>query len=236
MSAPLPCSTAAARSTVAPGAALALALCAAVLALFSTGATPVNAQVNPLDETSCPNGGDPPTPAAVAVDDVPIVVDSTTADYFVLYVSHELNGSTVEIPVQVKRGEAGTTTLAESVEALPAERYRVEKYLIANPADVDGDCIDDITELDSLGSMNPVNPAVTIEFSEGAVAIPDHATFEAFAYGSFTGELYVKFVLLDMDTDRPRVYFMNTKTYPRHEDFHDAVGIEPDSHFLNDRR
>ena len=62
----------------------------------------------------------------------------------------------------MKRGEAGTTTLAENVAALPMERYRVEKHLIADPADVDGDCIDDITELDDLGNKNPVNPAIAI--------------------------------------------------------------------------
>ena len=63
------------------------------------------------------------------------------------------------LPVLVKLGQAGTTTLAENVAALPAERYRVEKYLIADPADVDGDCIDDITELADPVGMNPVNPA-----------------------------------------------------------------------------
>ena len=75
-----------------------------------------------------------------------------------LYVRHDLDGTEVELPVLVKRGEAGTTTLAENVEALPKERYRVEKYLVAAPADADGDGIDDITELNDLGTMNPVNP------------------------------------------------------------------------------
>ena len=78
---------------------------------------------------------------------VPTVVASTTADYFVLYVKHDVDGTEVELPVLVKLGGAGTTTLAGDVAALPKERYRVEKYLVADPADVDGDCIDDITEL-----------------------------------------------------------------------------------------
>ena len=98
----------------------------------------------------CNGGGYNPTPVEVTVGAVPIVVTSTTDDYFVLYVRHDLDGTEVEQPVLVKRGEAGTTTLAENVEALPAERYRVEKYLVADPADVDGDCIDDITELNDL--------------------------------------------------------------------------------------
>ena len=101
-------------------------------------------------------------PVEGAVTAVPIVVTSTTADYFVLYVKHELDGAEVEIPVLVKRGEAGTTTLAENIEALPPERYRVEKYQVTDPADVDGDCIDDITELNNLGAMNPANSAPAI--------------------------------------------------------------------------
>ena len=110
-------------------------------------------------EEPCEGGGYNPTPVAVAVTSVPIVVTSTTDEYFVLYVKHDVDGTEVEMPVLVKLGEAGTTTLAENVEALPRERYRVEKYLIADPADVDGDCIDDITELADPVGMNPVNPA-----------------------------------------------------------------------------
>ena len=185
-----------------------------VLAALVAGASAVSAQ----GAVPCPD----PTPSAVAATAVPIVVESTTDDYFVLYVRHDVDGTEVELPVLVKKGAAGTTTLAENVEALPKERYRVEKYLIADPADVDGDCIDDITELDSLGNMNPVNPVAAIELSDGAVAIPDWATFEALSFF----QIYVKFVLIDVDTDRPGVYFANTITYPTHYSFLGAVGLE----------
>ena len=142
---------------------------------------------------------------------VPIVVESTTADYFVLYLKHDVEGTELELPVLVKRGSAGTTTLAENVEALPAERYSVEKYLIADPADVDGDCIDDITELDDLGNMSPVNPAVAIDINDGALAVPDNQTYDALAFDGV-----IKFVLFGIDTDRPSVYFMNTNTHRHH--------------------
>ena len=165
---------------------------------------------------------------AVEVDAVPIVVNSTTADYFVLYVRHVLDGnSTVEIPVSVTLGENGTTTLSESVEALPAERYRVERYLVSDPADVDGDGIDDIAELADPVGMNPVNPAAAINLTDGAVALPDRETFERFSFHFSDRNLaYVKFVLFDMDTDRPGVYFMNSEKYRSHQDFLDVVGIE----------
>ena len=61
-----------------------------------------------------------PTPTAIEIGAVPIAVESTTADYFVLYVRHDVDGTEVKIPVLVKKGAAGTTTLAENVQALSA--------------------------------------------------------------------------------------------------------------------
>ena len=177
----------------------------------------------------CPGGGYNPTPTAVAVTAVPIVVASTTDDYFVLYVRHDLDADTaVEVPVAVTLGETGTTTLAENVEALPKERYRVEKYLVADPADVDGDCIDDITELADPVGMNPVNPAAAIALSDGAVVLPDRNTFETLAEAG----RYVKFAVFGPDTDRPRIYFINTNTHTYHGGFQQALtalGIEGSS-------
>ena len=154
---------------------------------------------------------------------MPIVAESTTDEYFALYVKHDVDGTEVELPVLVKRGEAGTTTLAENVEALPAERYRVEKYLIADPADVDGDCIDDITELADPVGMNPVNPAPAVALNDGAVVISDRDTFEALAVSS-----RLKFIAFDVATDRPVLYFLNTKTHDNHISFLDAVGLDFD--------
>ena len=176
----------------------------------------------------CPNGSYDPTPTTVNVTTVPISIGSTTDEYFVLYAKHGVDGTDIELPVLVKKGETSTTTLAENIDALPADRYRVEKYLIADPADVDGDCTDDITELDSLGSMNPVNPATAIANTDGAVAIPDPETLEAVSK-VFRGKSYAKFLMFGMDTDRPSIYFINTQTYTQHQHFLDAIGVQQGS-------
>ena len=174
---------------------------------------------------SCSVGSYNPTPTAVAVTAVPIVVESTVDDYFALYVRHDLDAdTTVEWPVSVTLGEAGTTTLAENIKALPAERYRVEKYRIDEPADVDGDCIDDITELAGLGRMNPVNPTGFVDLNDGAVVIPDRETYESISRAP--RRTYIKFVLVGLDTDRPSVYFMNVNTHDHHAEFLDAVGVD----------
>ena len=175
----------------------------------------------------CPDEGMAPTPTAVPVTTVPIVVTSTTDDYFVLYVSSDPADAEEELPVLVKLGEAGTTTLAENVEALPAERYRVEKYLVADPADVDGDCLDDIAELGGPVSVNPVNPAAQLDLADGAVAIPDRNAFETLSYTTpVSPNNYLKYLIIGFDTSRPIVYFLNTTGLQSHQDFLDNQDLD----------
>ena len=74
-----------------------------------TESTPVPAPrgitVQPSDAQAetCPGGDFNQTPTAVEVGAVPIVVTSTTDDYFVLYMSHDVDGTEVELPVLVKK-------------------------------------------------------------------------------------------------------------------------------------
>ena len=158
----------------------------------------------------------------VEVEAVPIVVESTPADYFVLYVKHDVDGTEMELPVLVQRGESGTTTLSENVAALPKERYRVEKHSVQNPSDIDGDCTDDITELDSP-TMTPLSVGDAITTTDGrvgAVNLPDHAAFRDYSVArALNNDRYLKVSILDMDTDRPRVYFQNIKKYATHYTF-----------------
>ena len=163
-----------------------------------------------------------PTPTRVDVKAVPIVVESTDEEYFVLYALHEVGGTTIEIPVLVALGQNGTTALAESLSALPKERYMIEKYLIADPADIDGDCVDDITELNNPGGMNPMsgNPInmTAIDISDGAMSIPDFETFEALSYHN-----RVQFVVLGVEIADPHIYFINHNTHSTHTSFLNSI-------------
>ena len=154
-----------------------------------------------------------PTATQIAVSSVPIAVSSTTSDYFVLYAN--VNGN--DIPVQVKRGESGTTTLEENIIALPASDYRVEKYAVADPADVDGDCLDD------LADPSPLNHSHRIELdpADGTMVIADHAQFEELANWGV-----VKFTLVELGSSTPEIYFQNTKIHSGHASFADFLGID----------
>ena len=184
---------------------------------------------------ACTAGEQAPAATAVEIEAVPAIVESTTEEYFVLYVRPDLD-SEREFPVSVTLGEDGTTTLTEQLSPLPKEHYRVEKFLIADPADIDNDCIDDITELGDPVGMNPLNPAGAVPFRDGAVAIPDRETFEALSYKGrdvpYHRHLqdleFVKFYIIGVSTDNMGIYFMNTETHRLHPDFGDAIGLWDD--------
>ena len=209
-------------------ARMVLPLAASVSALCLAGALaaflihPAYAQ----DPPPCPN----PTATAVAVTDVPIVVASTTADYFVLFVRPNLDAD-LKIPISVTLGEEDATTLTEQLSPLPKEHYLVEKYSVDDPADVDGDCLSDIEELADLGTLNPINRLPKIDFRHGTVAIPDRDTFERLSYKGtdvliddhLTDLEYVKFFIFHPNSAWPAVYFMNTVTHRAHYSFSRAV-------------
>ena len=179
----------------------------------------------------CDAGWVKPTPTVIAVTSVPITVSSTEDDYFVLYVKHDRgSGTVVNVPVSVTRGESGTTSLSDSLSPLGADKYRVEKYLVANPADVDGDCVDDITELDDFGYRNPMNPAMPVAAANGSVALEDRAAFERLSY---RGELadnsrlkdvrLIKFNIVNIQSESPQLWFQNTVLHLSHVSFLNAT-------------
>ncbi len=166
----------------------------------------------------------------VLVTAMPMMVASTTGDYFVLYLKHT---DDLELPIRMIRGEPDETTISDVLEPLPVNRYRIEKFRVASPGDIDGDGIDDITELDDLGNKDPLN-AGKIELKgassidhHGQVMIPDRETFMELSYQGTNTVVdpyvinleYIKFFLVDVDTDNPSAYFMNTNNYKRHPPF-----------------
>ncbi len=205
-------------------AALGVLTAAALLPLAAGAATPPPGPCEP-DWVA-------PAPASVTVTDVPIEVASTTDDYFVLYVRIDSSSPTTDLPIAVVLGEDGTTSLADNLSPLSADRYLVEKYSASQPADIDGDCIDDLTELADLGTHNPVNPGQISKNALGAVAVPNRSAFETLALkgvpigGSYFGAVeYVNFWILNALSDHPTVYFMNTNNTISHWVFAKKLGF-----------
>lgn len=192
-------------------------------------------ETSPTDSTTADTAEPTDTSTAegsVADGQTSFVVESTTADYFILWVRPDA-ASDREVPVAVVRGEDGSTTITDHRQQLPEDRYRVETASVANPGDVDDDGIDDLTELDDPVGSNPLNGAPAMDSELGAVNIPDQETFELLSYQGndvardsyLAGLEFVKFWIVDTDTDNPKVYFMNTNNYNAHPRFAEQIGL-----------
>lgn len=163
---------------------------------------------------------------------VQIQINSSSKYYYVLHCKPKLNES-LEWAVSIKKGQDGTTTLSEGLKAYPMEHYRVSQHLVNKPYDIDGDGINDIKELADLGSFAPLNSAPTIGKEHCLVCIPDRESFEKLSYKgryvSIDHHLknleFVKFYILEANTNNPQIYFMNTNKYRYHEKFAKTVGI-----------
>ena len=165
-----------------------------------------------------------PTPVDVPVTAVPITVTSTEADYFVLYVKHEVSENDVRrVPVSLTKGKAGSTALTMAVPGLPAARYKVEKYQVANPADVDGDGKDDLTD------PNPLNPADDIALADGLNLLSTTAEWNALefelraAIHFAPGTTNLK--ILAAATTPPTAYFLNASKHRLHPGLSKRFGL-----------
>ena len=161
-----------------------------------------------------------------------IEVQSTTSQYFVLFVKPDLK-TALEVPVAIAKGKAGTTTITDGRTKLPDAHYRVATFSIDKPGDVDGDGVDDLTELADPVNANALNPAPKLEARTGAVIVSDVATFANLSYQGnnvarddyLAGLEFMKFWIVGTNTAHPAVYFMNTNNYNAHPTFASAVGI-----------
>ncbi|MCH8193188.1 MAG: hypothetical protein IIA65_04125, partial [Planctomycetes bacterium] len=180
--------------------------------------------------------------AATQIDDVTIDasgriqirVGSSPEHYYVLHRRFSPDED-AEQAVSLTLGQEGSTTLTESLGAHgPNELYRVTEYRQDAPGDTDGDGIDDMTEMLNPVRLSPLNPAPAVALIDGAVSIPDRETFKELSYQGLDVLIdahledleFVKFYIIDSDTDHPQVYFMNTNTHRAHRSFATAVGLD----------
>ena len=105
--------------------------------------------------------------------------------------------------------------------------YRIEKLPLQVPLDADGDGRDDVVELRRQPTFSALNPALPMDVEDGAVFLPDRATYELLAHrDDFPGAVgvrEVKFLVSEVDGPRPKLHFLNTRTRRYHFDFARSV-------------
>ena len=163
---------------------------------------------------------------------VQLEVVSDIDHYYVLRARHNATGP-YELVTALQRGTPGTTTLTEALPAYPADHYEVRRYPVSDPVDTDGDGRDDLSELTDLPNNHPINAAPPVDPLDGVTALDSFSTFQRLArtrdevqWSEFlNGKGFVKFIIVDFHTDRPKTYFIESEKHYRHSSFADEVGI-----------
>lgn len=163
-----------------------------------------------------------------AIGQVQLSIEGQASKYYVLTAQHS---PTFQWVVSMTMGVDGTMIISEPSAAYPQVNYTITEHDIANPDDIDGDGVDDITEFNNMPTDAPINYADPVTFANGTTCIPDAQTFMNLAtvqnvsWAPFLdGQLYVKFGILDRDTPQPKIYFINSNTHIIHANFFSAIG------------
>jgi hypothetical protein len=159
---------------------------------------------------------------------VQLSIQAQAGKYYVLHAQHD---PTFNWATSMTIGVDGTMVISEPLGAYPLENYSITEHDVSAPDDYDGDGIDDITEFNNMPTDSPFNFAEPIALIDGSTSIPDAETFNELAtvnnvsWAPFLDDqLYVKFGILDRDTDQPKVYFINSNTYTIHASFWGGIG------------
>ena len=151
-------------------------------------------------------------------------------------------------PVAIVAGEETAASITDSGRPVGQGFYRIETHLNSDPGDLDGDGLDDFFELSRPIIYNALNPAPPISRIHGAVHLPNRPYFERLSNRDdrpgAQSVREIKFLVYDVHTDSPDLYFADSNRYPYHFYFtRDAVGrytnnsaFNNDTYFDNTRR
>ncbi|HPH83617.1 MAG TPA: PEP/pyruvate-binding domain-containing protein [Flavobacteriales bacterium] len=164
---------------------------------------------------------------------VELEVASTPLFYYVLEVRHSPEGA-FETATSVTMGQPGSTVITEPLGNYPLENYQVRQYSIQAAGDLDDDGRNDVVELLAIPNQSPLNAAQSTLINDGLVAVDQFTTFKELSITRelvpwneyLNGKVFVKYMIADFYTDHPKLYFINTNTYPLHENFANALGID----------
>lgn len=163
---------------------------------------------------------------------VQLTVAASADYYYILKIRHQPTDN-FDLAVSMTLGQNGMIQLTESVEHYPISHYQVLEYPIDDPADTDGDGIDDITEYHDLPIRSPLNYARPIDYIDGALAIDNLVTFKQLSVDDLSipwapfldDQEFMKFVTVHLDKDTAQAYFVNSEVHLSHSSFMSTVGI-----------
>ena len=161
---------------------------------------------------------------------VQLEISTSAENYYILNVKNRQE-DLFSHPTSLTIGNAGTTIISESLKALPIEHYQVMEFKINEPIDTDGDGINDIIENNDLSAQGPLNFAPSIEFIDGLVSVNSLTKFKELSLADtivpwspfLNDKQFVKFAIVNLDTDHPELYFINSETHFLHRKFMESA-------------
>ena len=162
---------------------------------------------------------------------VELTIEGQADKYYLLHANHAPHANYESI-TSLTMGVDGSMIISEPAGAYDLDKYRITEHSIANPGDADLDGIDDISEYNNMPTDAPLNFARAIDFEDGTTSIDNAETFTSMSVVAdvpwapfLNGQQFVKFGILDRDTDEPKVYFINSNTHFIHGAFFDAINM-----------
>ncbi|MEM9820196.1 MAG: PEP/pyruvate-binding domain-containing protein [Bacteroidota bacterium] len=157
---------------------------------------------------------------------VQLEIAAQADQYYLLTAQHQPNFNFESI-TSITMGVDGNLLISEPLAAFPLQNYQITAHSIANPDDTDGDGVDDITEYNNMPTQAPLNFGNPVALIDGATSIDNYATFSDLAvieddipWAPFlNNQQFVKFAILNQDTDKAEVYYINSKTHAIHASF-----------------
>ena len=150
-------------------------------------------------------------------------LNSDTNSYHILRRSRQLNRASRGRAVAIVRGTAAGTSIADSSRRRDQGYYQLTHLTSATTRDSDRDGISDWVELTRPGTYNPLNPAPPVARTDGATMLRNRAHFEQLAARDdrpgAQSVREIKFLVYDVHTSTPILYFADTNRYQYHYDF-----------------
>ncbi len=164
---------------------------------------------------------------------VELEIEGSADEYYLLSVLHEPE-MTYESITSMTVGTNGRMIVSEPLNAFGQQSYTITAYPISDPADTDTDGLDDISEFNNMPTQAPLNFADPVSFNDGVNSVDDMETFSELAvvgddipWAPFLNDrLFMKFAIVNQDSDKPEIYFINSKNHFVHAEFYDAIDLD----------
>ena len=161
---------------------------------------------------------------------VQLEIEGQADQYYILTTLHEPNQDYESI-TSITMGVDGNMIVSEPLTALPLQNYSISAHSISNPDDTDGDGIDDITEFNDMPSQAPLNFAEEVPIIDGSTSVPNHDVFAELSIENtnvgwapfLNDQEFLKFAILNQNTNQPKVYFINANTHFIHAEFYATI-------------